>query len=445
MVPGYAASMRLLAASSVLFAAGLAGSFGALSPGVSAQDPSRDLPAERVPGVTAEQALELGLARLRAGWHWEAARMFRELMVRDETKPMAHLLMALAMRDEPNRAARYCFDALARREHAAASERRLLEAYQAYFGVTDQPDLNDARFLQPPGRANADALVIALAALEGDSAVGGIAKELGLLERAEREQVRVPASLVSTASDPDAANPNAVELLLQHSAYANHFGAMPFMAPGYSELWNRANGSSSNWLCQDRIPTHPHHKFRRIGGQLPGFTFQKPSSIALHGWKAIDSWQPRKAIEFALPRGVGGTAKLADYSGKPVLVIFFLGFGCAHCVAQLSDLDPKAPRFREAGIEVVTIGTDDLNAVKAARQAADENGVDPLHFDVLCDPEAAIFKQWGVWDQFTNEALHGTFLIDGLGRILWQDISLRPFEESNWLLAESKRLLAAWQ
>ncbi|MGK0155638.1 MAG: peroxiredoxin, partial [Neolewinella sp.] len=155
--------------------------------------------------------------------------------------------------------------------------------------------------------------------------------------------------------------------------------------------------------------------------------------------------RPRTAKPFELPRGAGGTAELSDYTGKPVLVIFFLGFGCAHCVAQLSDLDPKAPMFRDAGIEVVTIGTDDLNAVKAARQAADENGVDPLHFDVLCDPKANVFRQWGVWDEFADEALHGTFLLDGLGRILWQDVSARPFEESDWLLAESKRLLAAWK
>ncbi|HIE69602.1 MAG TPA: hypothetical protein EYP98_05235, partial [Planctomycetes bacterium] len=124
----------------------------ALAPDANAQDPSRDLPAKRVPGVTAEKALELGLARLRAGWHWEAARMFRELMVVDETKPLPHLLMALAMRDVPNRAARHCFDALARREAACPSEQLLLDAYQAYFAVTNQPELNDSRFQKVPGR-----------------------------------------------------------------------------------------------------------------------------------------------------------------------------------------------------------------------------------------------------------------------------------------------------
>ena len=130
-------------------------------------------------------------------------------------------------------------------------------------------------------------------------------------------------------------------------------------------------------------------------------------------------WQPQLAKGFDLPRGLGGRSTYADYQGRPLLIVFFLGFGCAHCVAQLSDLDPLTPKFRAAGIEVVTIGTDDLDQVKAARQAADENGVDPLHFDVLCDKEAEVFKQWGAWDEFSNEALHGTYLLDGKGRILW--------------------------
>ncbi|MCA8978289.1 MAG: redoxin domain-containing protein [Planctomycetes bacterium] len=104
-----------------------------------------------------------------------------------------------------------------------------------------------------------------------------------------------------------------------------------------------------------------------------------------------------------------------------------------------------APKFAKAGIEVVTIGTDDIAEIKAAHQAALENGTDPLHFEVLCDPKGSAFRRWGVWDEFTDEALHGTFLVDAGGRILWQDISAQPFEETDFLLAECVRLLAAWR
>ena len=125
--------------------------------------------------------------------------------------------------------------------------------------------------------------------------------------------------------------------------------------------------------------------------------------------------------------------------------MFFLGFGCAHCVAQLKDLDPKTEQFRAAGIEVISIGNDTFQQVLAAQQSAIENDIDPLHFDVLCDPAGKVFKEWHAWDTISDEALHGTFLVDGAGRILWRDISERPFEESEWLLTECKRLLAAWR
>ena len=38
-------------------------------------------------------------------------------------------------------------------------------------------------------------------------------------------------------------------------------------------------------------------------------------------------------------------------------------------------------------------------------------------------------------------ALHGTYLIDGAGRIRWQDVSYEPFMDTAFLLEESKRLL----
>ena len=116
-----------------------------------------------------------------------------------------------------------------------------------------------------------------------------------------------------------------------------------------------------------------------------------------------------------------------------------------HCQAQLVELDPQAKAFERAGIDVVTIGTDSRDQVKAAHQASIENGIDPLHFEVLCDPEGAAFKQWGCWDEFGDEALHGTYLVSAERRILWQDISTQPFEDSEFLLAECRRLLDVWR
>ena len=46
-------------------------------------------------------------------------------------------------------------------------------------------------------------------------------------------------------------------------------------------------------------------------------------------------WQPQAAPEFDLERTDGTRVTLADRRGRPTLLVFYLGFGCAHCVEQL--------------------------------------------------------------------------------------------------------------
>ena len=58
-------------------------------------------------------------------------------------------------------------------------------------------------------------------------------------------------------------------------------------------------------------------------------------------------WRPWPAADWALPDADGKTVRLADYRGKPVIVIFYLGIGCIHCVEQLTAFTPV---FRLSGL-----------------------------------------------------------------------------------------------
>jgi alkyl hydroperoxide reductase subunit AhpC len=60
---------------------------------------------------------------------------------------------------------------------------------------------------------------------------------------------------------------------------------------------------------------------------------------------------------------------------------------------------------------------------------------------VVADPELRVFRAYRAFDDFENKPLHGTFLIDGEGRVRWQDVNYDPFREVKFLLEESKRLL----
>jgi alkyl hydroperoxide reductase subunit AhpC len=59
----------------------------------------------------------------------------------------------------------------------------------------------------------------------------------------------------------------------------------------------------------------------------------------------------------------------------------------------------------------------------------------------LGDPGLDVFKDYLAQDDFERMPLHGTFLIDGEGKIRWQDIGPEPFMETKFLLKEALRLL----
>lgn len=151
---------------------------------------------------------------------------------------------------------------------------------------------------------------------------------------------------------------------------------------------------------------------------------------------------PPKAPQFKLPSGKSGDEiGLKDFE-QPTIVVFYLGFGCIHCVQQLNELRPRYNDFKKAGIEIVAIGTDDVDAVKASILDTIEVDGPKTPFEILCDPKGDVFKSFHCWEEFKDEPLHGTFLIDSQGQIRWRDISEEPFMQTDFLLEESKRLLA---
>ena len=151
-------------------------------------------------------------------------------------------------------------------------------------------------------------------------------------------------------------------------------------------------------------------------------------------------WSPYAAPDWSAVDQLGKNHSLAGHKSRPLLLVFYLGSGCSHCVEQLNALGPVAKDYTAAGIDIVAVSTDnagDLN--KTFVQAKDAQG---FPFPIVADPGLAAFKAYRAYDDFENQALHGTFLIDAAGFVRWQDISSQPFSNVKWLLSESKRLLA---
>lgn len=149
-------------------------------------------------------------------------------------------------------------------------------------------------------------------------------------------------------------------------------------------------------------------------------------------------WSPGTAKDWTLTDVEGKPRSLHDYRGRPVVVVFYLGYGCLHCAEQLKAITAKYEDFRRAGLEVVAVSTDKQENLNRAWKDLET----PYPFPLVADPELAAFRQYRCYDDFEKAALHGTFLIDGQGRIRWQDISYEPFMDTDFLLKESGRLLS---
>lgn len=150
-------------------------------------------------------------------------------------------------------------------------------------------------------------------------------------------------------------------------------------------------------------------------------------------------WSPVRNPGLVLPCADGGSRAVSPSGGKPTLVVFYLGFGCLHCVQQLEALSPKAADFAAAGIDVLAVGNETLAKTQDNLAAL---GSKKFAFPLLADPDLVAFQAWQCFDDFERMPLHGTFLLDGDGKVRWQDISFEPFTKIEWLLTESKRLLA---
>jgi peroxiredoxin len=151
-------------------------------------------------------------------------------------------------------------------------------------------------------------------------------------------------------------------------------------------------------------------------------------------------WAPTPATQWTLPTAKGGQVSLQDFHGKPVVVIFYLGSGCLHCVEQIQKLAPETDNFQSAGISLVAISSEPLDTLQGS--LAKLSPSEPVPFTLAADPQLEVFKAYRAHDDFENAPLHGIFLIDANGLIRWHDIGYEPFTDAKFLLEESKRLLS---
>lgn len=148
-------------------------------------------------------------------------------------------------------------------------------------------------------------------------------------------------------------------------------------------------------------------------------------------------WSPSPAPHWKLTDSENQTVGSENFVGQPYIVIFYLGHGCLHCAEQLQAFGPRVADFEDRGIKMIAISTDDQKGL--LKSIEDAGTGSPIR--LASDANNDVFQQFRAFDDFEKQPLHGTFLIDGMGKIRWQDISYQPFMDHQFLLDEAQRLL----
>ena len=148
-------------------------------------------------------------------------------------------------------------------------------------------------------------------------------------------------------------------------------------------------------------------------------------------------WKPNLAEPIALTDTDGKPWSLAEHKGRNVVVLFFLGGKCAHCMQQLQEFGKEVEALKKLDTDVVAISTDDLVASKALK--SNKDGI-KFPMPILPDPKLDRFHAYRTHDDFENVPLHGTFLIDSKGFVRFQRISADPFLDVDFIKKETARV-----
>uniref|UniRef100_UPI00263920C7 redoxin domain-containing protein n=1 Tax=uncultured Gimesia sp. TaxID=1678688 RepID=UPI00263920C7 len=149
-------------------------------------------------------------------------------------------------------------------------------------------------------------------------------------------------------------------------------------------------------------------------------------------------WKPSPAPSWQLKDATGKMRSSDEFRGKPHVLIFYLGSSCLHCAEQLQAFAPMVQEFEKAGFPLMAISTDKIDGLKTSIKNYDKGD---LPIPLFSNDKLDVFKAFHAYDDFEKQPLHGTFIIDGAGKVLWQDISYEPFMDPKFVLKEAQRLL----
>ena len=149
-------------------------------------------------------------------------------------------------------------------------------------------------------------------------------------------------------------------------------------------------------------------------------------------------WTPPAAPPWRGMDAKGEWVTDKDWSGKPVVLVFYIGGSCAHCMEQLNAVEAAMSEFQKRNLPVVALSPEPMALVGKAHKYAKTKGGFPFP---LLAADKEVFRSYRAWDDFEDVSLHAMAVVDGQGRLRWLDVSYEPFMDVKFVAQEAERLL----
>ncbi|MEO7361224.1 MAG: peroxiredoxin family protein [Gemmatimonadaceae bacterium] len=131
------------------------------------------------------------------------------------------------------------------------------------------------------------------------------------------------------------------------------------------------------------------------------------------------------APDFTLAKYGGGTTTLSSFKAKKnVVLVFYRGYWCPYCVAQLKELRTLLSDELKKDTEMLVVSIDDDKGTATALTRITADGM-KADFTFLSDPEHEVIARYGVLNPAGSRRgipHPATFVIDKKGVVRWRDI-----------------------
>lgn len=151
----------------------------------------------------------------------------------------------------------------------------------------------------------------------------------------------------------------------------------------------------------------------------------------------------KTAPDFELPDDRGGTFRLSDHRGHPVVLEFYCEDATEGCVIENREFSDLAPEFKKLGVTVAGVSPQSIESHR--KFSAANKFAQPL----LADTELEANKAYGVWEMkklWGREymgTVRVTYLIDAKGKVVGTFRASRIKGHAQKVLDAAKALVEA--